>query len=252
METNLLSKEERLLAVCATHRDNVPKLELSLKEGRTNDRFLNMTEWSYHQMFALKSIFIDKDITEAKQHYYNCGRADITLTKVYDEKLLDYGLNRFSYALLSDSKALIKQYADLKHSAFDKSVNKGSSTPIYAMQCILNDDWTEFDRAMKIMREKTVPRFKMDLDYVFFESVAENNVGKAQEALDALLLPKNHNRRNKYHELIKEFISHPAIGYTKLAWIKGLKVEIDNPLVPIQLMPVEPLETYKEIDFVSR
>ena len=32
--------------------------------------------------------------------------------------------------------------------------------------------------------------------------------------------------------------------FTKLAWMNGLEIEIDNPLVPMELMPVKPLDYY--------
>ena len=53
-----------------------------------------------------------------------------------------------------------------------------------------------------------------------------------------------HNIRNKHNILLNEFISHPALGYAKLAWLKGIEVEIDNPLVPKELLPFKPLENY--------
>ena len=38
--------------------------------------------------------------------------------------------------------------------------------------------------------------------------------------------------------------SHHPVMFTKLAWMNGLEIEIDNPLVPMELMPVKPLDQY--------
>ena len=68
----------------------------------------------------------------------------------------------------------------------------------------------------------------------------------AGEAINELLTPKRHIQRTKYMELVNEFISHPAIGYGKLAWLKGIKVEIDNQFIPKPLLPVAPNEIYSD------
>ena len=49
----------------------------------------------------------------------------------------------------------------------------------------------------------------------------------------------------------KLFSFHPTL-FTKLCWMNGLEIEIDNPLVPMKLMPVEPLEKYDLVyDFLK-
>ena len=74
----------------------------------------------------------------------------------------------------------------------------------------------------------------------------EKDKSGCEVAINELLTPKRHKQRNKYMELINEFISHPAIGYAKLAWLKGIEVELDSPLVPNPLLPVNPNESYTE------
>lgn len=49
-----------------------------------------------------------------------------------------------------------------------------------------------------------------------------------------------------------EYISTPALGYTKLAWLKGMEIEIDHPLIPKELLPCRPLEKYEDTyDFLK-
>jgi hypothetical protein len=44
----------------------------------------------------------------------------------------------------------------------------------------------------------------------------------------------------------------PALGYAKLAWQKGLEVEINNPLVPKEPLQVKPLDKYVDsYDFLK-
>ncbi len=244
MEYKNLTKEEKLQVVLKSIVDNQPQLNQSLVEGRTNERFFSMAQWGNFQNLGLSAFFIDNDKSRAKQFFYVCGRLDEYLIIKHDEKILDYGINHLSYALLSDCKPLIERYANLKHSLYEKTIQSGGTAPMYILQCLIKDDWAEYERVMAIMKSKTVPKFKMELDAAFYEALAERNKVKMEEVLAEFVTPKVHKQRNKNHELINEFISHPALGYAKLAWYKGIEVEVNSPLVPKELLPVKPLDHY--------
>ncbi len=245
MDFKDLSKEERLIAVYKNYFINLPKLQLSLKEGRTNERFLTMSQWEAHQMLALKLFFIDHDTSEAKQHFYTCGKLDELGIVKYDEKILDYGINHLSYALLSDCSDLIERYARLKHSNYDKAVSLGNTSPMYILQCLIKDDWAEYERVLPIMKTKTARKLNMQLDLAFYEALAGREKSKMEQILAEFVTPVIHKERNSRHDLINEFISHPALGYAKLAWMKGIEVEVKSPLVPAALLPVKPLDRYE-------
>ena len=43
-----------------------------------------------------------------------------------------------------------------------------------------------------------------------------------------------------------------ALPISKLCWLKGIEVEIDHPLFPMELLPLKPLEHYDDVyDFLS-
>ena len=62
--------------------------------------------------------------------------------------------------------------------------------------------------------------------------------------LQEMVSPKIHQKRND-DPLLKKYISMPALGYAKLAWILGMEVEIKSKLIPKALLPVQPLEKYE-------
>ena len=44
----------------------------------------------------------------------------------------------------------------------------------------------------------------------------------------------------------------PALGYAKLAWLSGIEVDIDSPLVPKELLPLQSNEKYDDsYDFLK-
>ena len=247
MEIIKLNKEERLQKVLQSTYQNLPQLNEALRNGRTNERFFSMTQWGNFQNFALEAFFFENDICKAKHFFYLCGKIDEYLILKHDEKILDYGINHLSYALLSDCKPLIVRYSNLKHSLYDRMIQSGATAPMYILQCLIKDDWAEYERVMPIMKNKTVPKFKMELDAAFYEALAERNKEKMEEVLAEFITPKVHKQRNKHHELINEFISHPALGYAKLAWYKGIEVNVNSPLVPKELMPIKPLDNYEDV-----
>jgi hypothetical protein len=250
MESTMHDKEEKLIAAYNSIIDGIPRLQMSLREGRINERFLSMTSWQYFQIFGLKSFFIDKDIHFAKLCFYKCGLLDELLINKYDENILNSGIVHFTYALLSDNKNLVERYANLKNSNYEQTLKLGFAAPMRVLQCLFKDDWNGFEQAMVSMNTKTVPKFKMELDAAFYRALAEKNKQKMEQVIAELLTPKVHKTRNK-DQVGGDFISQPALGYAKLAWIKGIEIEVNSPLVPKALLPVAPLPEYKELDLFS-
>ena len=164
---------------------------------------------------------------------------------MYKRQILSYGINHFSYALLSDNAELINAYADLSYSRYEKDIKRGGAVFCFIMQCIIKEDWERFNWAMEIARSKTVKRYPlMRFDLQCFEGIVEQNKQKVEDGLRELTTPRVHKLRNRHNILLLEFISHPALGYAKLAWLKGIGVEVSSPLIPKELLPVKPLDTY--------
>jgi hypothetical protein len=228
----------------AVFKQNNPNQESMYYHG-------TMTLWGFHERFALKAFFADHNISEAKQQFYTCGRLDEYAIVRHDAKTLDSGIGHLTYVLLSDNPSLIRSFASLKHSLYEQSIQRGEAAPLYIMQCILKDDWAEYERVMPVVKSKTVPKFKMELDEAFYRALAEKNKPRMEELLTAIVSPKEHSHRSKHYPLINQFISYNGLCYAKLAWLKGVPVEINSPLVPKELLPVEPLPSYKdEYDFL--
>ncbi len=243
-----MNKEEKLIQLIENGFIEKSKIIDALKSGWKSTGL-----WYEEEKKALHSFFIDNNLTSTKQHFFSCGIIDEFEITRLDQPILDYGINHLSYALLSDSDDLIHKYANLTHSYYDKSIKNGTATPTYILQCIIKSDWVNFKGAMEIMKTKTLKKYPaMYLDIQVFEGIAERDKTKIENALAEFVTPKIHKQRNKHHILLNEFISHPALGYAKLAWLKGIQVEVDSPLVPLELLPVKPLSMYvNEYEFLN-
>jgi len=209
--------------------------------------------WYCQRDYAYKYFYVDANLQLTKQACYMCGRLVELSTLKYDANIIDGISTHFGLTLLSDNIGLIMRYADLTHSNYEMLINKGwSSAYNRAIQSILKDDILELERVLQILKVKSVKKYKCELDVLFFEALVNKDKSKCEEILQQMVTPKEHNRRNKDEIGYKEFISFPATTLAKLAWIKGINVQVDTNLIPLALLPLEPNEKYiDEYDFMS-
>ena len=213
---------------------------------------------SYLDNFTMYYYFVENDIIKAKQYFYKKGRVKVFLTEKFDNNWLDIDMFTFSHIMLSDNKALIDHFSTLIYKnnlgrSYMEAVDKGYSTHMYIIQCLISENWAEYERVMPIFKDKFLKRNKaMIIDCSFYEAIARKDKQGAEDAINELLLPKIHKYRNK-HQIYNDFVSYPAIGYAKLAWYKGLEVDINSPYVPKDLLPIAPLRTeeYLDYDFIK-
>jgi hypothetical protein len=84
---------------------------------------------------------------------------------------------------------------------------------------------------------------------MFFEAFLEKNKEKMEEAI--LLMVKKYHKRRYDMPLLSKIISIPALTYAKLAYIKGYELDIDHPLIPKELLAINPNSEYWEYDFMK-
>jgi Immunity protein 49 len=208
--------------------------------------------------FVIYNYFFEKDLIKTKQAFYKHGRLTQFLVSKYDSNVLGYGIDNFSFIMLSDNADLIRQFSQLKYEnylgeSYMQAVDKGKSTAMYIIQCLIKNDWSEYERVLPIFKNKFLKKNKlMEIDGIFYEALAQRDKKTMEEVLKELVSPKIHKKRNTM-PLVNEFISYPAVGYAKLAWYKGIEVEVDSPLVPKEWLPIQPLkdEDYIDYDFVK-
>ena len=125
-----------------------------------------------------------------------------------------------------------------------------------AIQHAMTGDWERLSDQVQVLKEKQLPKKKdgkwLEPDVLFFEGLLKQDLSQMKEALEVLLTAKFHQKRNGIYPIRRELISIPALGYAKLAWRRGLEVEVGSPLVPQALLPVQPLAQYEEAyDFLT-
>lgn len=198
---------------------------------------------------ALYQMYIEHDYKKAKASFYNAARVAQYMSDIYDSRIMDNGMLEISCAMFSDNKALIERYSSLKN-----KINNDTSMPYQYSNCIQNilaEDWDKLDWNIHCLT-----RFVKMKQFVMFTGVID--ILNGFKAKDEALLRKGledfiatSKKRNKDFLGIHKFFSIDTAGFCKLACIKGYEIDLKSPLVPAELMPIEPLEYYPEYDFLK-
>lgn len=216
--------------------------------------------WYCEEAFYIYAIKDNKYI-EAKNHFNNCGLLDCYSIEKYNNRFLDYNFIRPLIALLSDNEELIQRYAQLRYRSFYRKDGEEEFTPLTmeemvedgegavwanTIQYFMANDMQGVQRNLNIIKTKRLKNVPTTdsfyYDYEFFKALYEGNTSKIEEILEKFLSPKIHKERND--SPFNKYISMPALGYAKLAWRRGLEVEVKSKLIPKELLPIEPLAHY--------
>lgn len=227
------------------------------KSGEINPRMFYSALWDDNIHYAIEYFNFEKNIIKSKTHFNICGLLDEFQVPLTNYRVFDYGLHHISYTILSDNEELVQRYSKLRYQrgknaelSMDEMVAIGE-LPIWCntVQFFMANDTTGVERNLNIIETKTLkklPKKEEGLkdDYEFYKALLAENKAKMEEVLEKLVSPKIHKKRND-NPILNQYISLPALGYAKLAWRKGIEVEVKSALVPKELLPIQPLDNYE-------
>lgn len=260
---------------------------LTLKEIRENDlihsdymlknesnlNHLASSLQSSNLIFAIYSLFEEHSIDKAKQYFYNCGLLNAFNIREFNDAQFTYDLHSIGYAMLSDNLPFVRNdYAHLTFTDFyiDENTEERIDRTmedhvldgydgcvfVHTIQQFLLGNEDLVRRNIKIMeRECFGPKNQnnsIQYDVNFFKALLDRDKSRCEAILKDMVSPKIHQRRN-IDQLLKKYVSMPALGYAKLAWILGVEVEVKSKLIPKELLPIRPLEHYETpYDFLKK
>lgn len=200
------------------------------------------------ERFALESLFLKRDLAEAKNWFYVSALASMVAMERYGSDLLKFS-TPLDFAMLSDCKALQERMARFTYPLREARLAKGDfDLSVRIQQRLLLDDYVgaqaDYEALLPLLKKKAYERLAPDM--IVFDGLINRDMAKLEDGMSQLLDKKMVRYRNKDSiPGIGEWLSHPAMWYAKLAWIKDMKIQIDHPLVPMILLPVAPLPEYK-------
>lgn len=188
---------------------------------------------------GLKSYFVDSDLRGLKQHFYVNSKLAMASQLETTPSVDIFGAYQpFLYGLLSDSSEIIEwlAQAELKNQDYVE----GTHFRLHQFQLILrNEDYT-LRKAIEVAAKRGGKRDRIEASsgVDFFSLVLERNQEELQTYIEQAAKIKSPD------EYIGQFLAGYAVILAKLCWIRGIEVKIKNPLVPMPLLPVTPLDSY--------
>ncbi|MFI7867533.1 Imm49 family immunity protein [Ectopseudomonas khazarica] len=248
MKENKETREERLIRAAAVWKELTAEWVVEyvrdyhkLKRGSA---LRHMTSLSEDR--GLKCYFIDNDLRRMKQNFYvYCKLLMAAQQEVESSGDAFAGYEPFLYGLLSDSPEIYNwlAHAELKH----KDQLKTPHFTFYQFQLALRRDDEALRETIALVarnggnRNKALAQAGQD----FFSLLLKQD----KEGLQALI--ENQAKIKSVHELEGQFLAGFAMIHAKLCWCRGIEVQIENPLIPMDLLPIEPLDFYDvEYDFL--
>ena len=195
---------------------------------------------------GLKSFFVENDINSLKQHFYVACKLLIACQKEAETCGFPFsGYEPFLYGLLSDSPEIFDwlSHAELK----EKDDVKTPHFRWYQFQLVLRRDDDALRETIVLVAKKGRKHDKAlaQAGQDFFSLLLKQD----KEGLQGLI--EDQAKIKSVNELEGQFLAGFAVIHAKLCWYRGIEVQIKNPLVPMALMPIQPLDAYDvEYDFL--
>lgn len=248
MSKNEETREESLIRVAKMYeQDAVARENRYLNEYYSVKRgFVLGDIASLPEVRGLKCYFIDDNSHGLKQNFYvSCKLLMASQKEAEPGGNVFAAYQPFLYGLLSDSPEIYDwlAHAELK----DKDYVKGPQFMFHQFQLVLLRDDEALRETISIVARKGGNRVKKlaAAGQDFFSLLLKQD----KEALQAFI---EDAAKAKYaDEWVGQFLAGFAVIFAKLCWYRGIEVKIQNPLVPMSLIPIQPLHSYDvEYDFL--
>ena len=199
---------------------------------------------------ASKELVVDKDIESFRKNIYVYSKLNLmgTDTRAY---LAWKKMNLFC-VLMSNNKDfldfILRNFDIIGH---EKEKYKKSEADFYLMRTILlalKGDWEEVIARADFYSANPSKEtgFKyFPLEFGFLKALAEKNIEKMKENINAMLEPKV-ARQMMYDENIFFYLHIYVLLYLKIASYYGFDLEIESDIVPKELIDSTPAKEYPE------
>jgi hypothetical protein len=203
-----------------------------------------------HLNIGACSYFIDGDMKALKQNFYTASQLTCAKLRFEDKEAYVNVRQTINWALLSDNPDIINTIANLETptliNARHKPLDYGFQA--YMWQAAIKSDYeTLAEKIEKLAKNgRKADRLLCSEKKDFFSLLIQED----KQGLEDLIL--RGAKQKEGSPLMDDFVAELSTYQAKLCWFRGIPVEIDSPLVPMDLMPIKPLEHYDDVyDFLQ-
>ena len=201
---------------------------------------------------ASKEIVVDKDIESFRKNIYIYSKLNLmgTDTRAY---LAWKKMNLFCILMSNNKDFLDFILRNLDIIGHEKEKYKKSEADFYLMRTILlaiKGDWEEVIKRADFYSSNPSKEtdFKyFPLEFGFLRALAEKNIEKMKENINAMLEPKVARQMMYDESIFFDFYLHThVLLYLKIASYYGFDLEIESDIVPKELIDNTPAKEYPE------
>ena len=195
---------------------------------------------SHALAMGMYGFYVEGDAAKLKQWFHVAARVRLA------DPSRDLGPGSWLlHALLSDNEATIQ----LAAKASSAELRKSGANPLYSafhhrmiQQAILGEDEALRQSIAKLAKNGEKKYRKPAAAGTDFYSLL---LARDHDGLTRLI--HESAKINSADVLFEDVMSHVAALQAKLCWRRGIEVQIDSPMVPMELMPVRPLSHYDDV-----
>lgn len=202
-----------------------------------------------HLVIAFYKYFVQQDQVQLKQNLYTACRLELAAIAID-------GFQKFTvptdilYALLSGSSKLIESVTTLEFDYFvDQCQNpRNSEYKVRMWQLAVQRDDEQLEKQVNNLARKgrKYDQLAVNTKEDFFSMLLRGEKAGLEDLI------ARHASVPEKNALMEYYFSGLATLETKVCWHRGIHVEIDHPLVPMELMKTHPLPQYDDIyDFLA-
>ncbi|MET3496346.1 Imm49 family immunity protein [Variovorax boronicumulans] len=188
--------------------------------------------------------FIENNSRALKQHFYVASK--LTLASVGQDGGAEFSLaGDFLYGLLSDNIEIINALANVETPQLirERGNPLTGRFDVHMLQLAIRDEHEALQAKIeKIAKNGKKPwREECAKGEDFYSLLLKRDKAGLER-----LIQNKHARIKSVDVRIEDFMSYLGTLEAKLCWLKGIPVQIEHPLLPMELMPIETLASYDD------
>lgn len=202
-----------------------------------------------HLAVALRDYFVHGDVLSLKQHLHVACKLNLAAIALDSYQRLETGTEIF-YALLSDNPDMVNAMAQLEppHFVSARANPLHLQFRVHMWQLVIQGDYEALEAKVERLAKngRKADRALASENKDFFSLLMRGD----RQGLEDLI--RQHARIKSDDPLIEDFMCYQGTLEAKLCWLRGIPVQVDSPLLPMELMPIRPLVHYDDVyDFLQ-
>jgi hypothetical protein len=219
-----------------------------------SDKMKNETA-SYHYIIAFKYMnilnatyymYVEGNFDKARNEFYRASIAEAVAYQKYKHDIFT-AMNTILIPILSDSSTVKNLYAGFDRTEMRSGISFHLVKSIQAIWLERSDLLEEHIAGLKKWTKRGWEKNYIGI-VPTLEGILFNDADTVHLGLNKVLFL---HRKQEHLSIVGNYMNLEATALAKLAMQKGIKVEIDNALLPKALLITKELDNYEGYDFLT-